>query len=131
MKYIRRIISIFTIILFCIIGKGPLEAELKNENKNMNQNTVEVSTEQNENFSENQNLNSDKEAKLNKTKKGQLHNQNSNENHFVILILEAIGSFLISVCYTLDRVIRIADKTQEFLRIYLIFFPPNENVDQN
>lgn len=128
MKYIERVISILIIVLFFTTGKGPLEAELKNKNKG--QNKVEISAIQNENFQENKDLNPNKETKLNETKKEQSDNkneQNSDGNHFSILILEAIGNVLISVCYTLDRIIRVADKTQELLRVYLIFFPPSEN----
>lgn len=154
MKYIEKIISIFTIIIFCMISRGPLEAELKNENKI--QNNIETSAMQDENFQENKDLNLDKETKSNETKKEKIDNKSepnsnleeekdaelnvktkeepyikneqiSNGNHFSILILEAIGSVLMSVCYTLDRIIRVADETQEFMRIYLMFFPPNEN----
>ena len=154
MKYIEKIISIFTIIIFCMISRGPLEAELKNENKT--QNNIEISAMQDENFQENKDLNLDKETKSNETKKEKIDNKSepnsnleeekdaelnikekpyikneqiSNGNHFSILILEAIGSVLMSVCYTLDRIIRVADKTQEFMRIYLMFFPPNENIE--
>ncbi len=147
MKYIEKIVSIFLIILFCITNKGPLDAELKSENKNIDQKNGKTSVVQNENEKETDlnlieeekrddqnepNLNSegkkDKEQSVKEKEEQHSNNeQNSNGNHFSILILEAISGVLMSVCYTLDRIIRVADITQELLKIYLMFFPPNKN----
>ena len=147
MKYIEKIVSIFLIILFCITNKGPLDAELTNENKNIDQKNGKTSVVQNENEKETDlnligedkrddknepNSNSEGEKDKEQSVKAKeepysKNEQNSNGNHFSILILEAISGVLMSVCYTLDRIIRVADITQELLKIYLMFFPPNKN----
>ena len=147
MKYIGKIVSIFLIILFCITNKGPLDAELTNENKNIDQKNGKTSVVQNENEKEtdlnlieedkrddknepNSNSEGEKDKEQSVKEKEEPHSkneQNPNGNYISILILEAISGVLISVCYTLDRIIRVTDKIQEFLRIYLTFFPPNEN----